>query len=824
MTLHRTHRSAACSPASRTVDRAPTDVPSPVVWRYSRSTTESPLLSSHQSSLISMSHSKGHFLSPLRILIAIAIVVYIFLPSRILRQITKHPSVVSVSDAGRKVIESIQTSVTSTTSSSDPSHTRRGECHVDDSQTPSVCIVASCQNRHEVLQNVLPSWLAVEGVHQIVIVDWSSEPSLRSIVRPRRDERIKLIRVNNESSWVLSRAYNLGVESCSCGYVLRTDCDYGLQKNVLKFHNVSRVVNEHVFYTGNWLTARDENEIHLNGALLVKRDVFLSVGGYDERIQTYGWDDEDLYNRLIGRNFKRLNLSYDYISHHSHDDSSRAQTGVKFAQVQIDVNQLLLEQLTPWSKTMREGLESSSYNILRDEDGSDGRVVEVTAQHIPLALKDRLPAHEYDKAWDLSLGRRLADDYRVPWDMIATMKALVRERLLRSLMGLQVDLDMAAQNGTKTMTVRAGKRVRIPSRARLLIVHCQHGLGNRLRALGSAMAFARQSRRIVVAIWQQDIHVAAKYHSLFERSDLIVLSAFTPKWPFIKLHEFDSAWSQFKFYNYMEMEPEAKKGELIVNDVDKHIYYKGAYIMEAPDYTWWESANEELRSLRPVQMVRDKLQMLEEKGIRNAIGVHIRNRTLDHDIENVDFDSEYGHAAAEEMEQWRQRSSFLTFSTEMERILREEDKDAQFYIATDTWQLLDIMERRFPGRIICTKRTCDDRLSECVKYALVDLYALGYTRKLLGSNWSSFTEAAQRFGGKKALLSGVDFGNIGSGNKSQLQPEAQKSLVSPAAKQTDVTAANRKLGDGNGDESTDGVLVNQSERTRTTSVTTRNNS
>jgi hypothetical protein len=45
-----------------------------------------------------------------------------------------------------------------------------------------------------------------------------------------------------------------------------------------------------------------------------------------------------------------------------------------------------------------------------------------------------------------------------------------------------------------------------------------------------------------------------------------------------------------------------------------------------------------------------------------------------------------------------------------------------------------------------------------VQYALADLMCLGRTRKLVGSNWSSFSEAAGRLGGVSVYLSGVHFG------------------------------------------------------------------
>lgn len=786
-------------------------------------------------------------MSPLRIALCIAVLTYFFIPSRLLRQISSHPGIASVSEAGRRVFGNFQSpasnnthatthnndnnysnSLTPTTVSASPTYSP-GECQISN-QSQGVAIVAACMNRHDTLKKSLPTWLAVKAVHQVVVVDWGSDPPLKSIVRPGRDARIKLIRVNDEKSWVLSRAYNLGMNASSCGYILRTDCDYSIAADVLSKHNVN--TTDSSFYTGNWRAARDTNEAHLNGAMVVKRDMFFSVGGYDERIQTYGWDDEDLYTRLESKKLSRKNISYDHISHLEHDDASRKQTGVKFAQVQIDVNRILLDKLEPWSKAMQSGIESSTYKTLADEhttsstsstDGADGggRYVEVSAAHIPRALQLRVPREEVNQAWLLALGRRLADDHRIPWDVMSDMTAPVRERLLRQLMRLQDELDAAAANGTTTtMTIRRGKEVPIPTRAKVIIVHCQHGLGNRLRALASALAFAKNSKRVPIVLWERDAHIAARLDDLFEvgypsdkdkdkalnledaeaqetkngneMRNLILISTFNPKWPFVRPGDVQSMWAQFQLYNYMEMEEGAKKGETIVNDVDKHLYYKGAYIMEAWDYTWWEAANEQLRKMVPVESVRVHLTRLEQAGIRNAIGVHIRNKTLDHDIEDVDMFREYGRKGVEEMEAWRRRSSVKTFTKEMQRIMDEEDTTAKFYIASDTFYVLDVMEQRFgTQRIMSTKRECDDRHAECIVFAVVDLYALSMTRRLLGSNWSSYTEAAQRLGGVKASLSGINFGPGAVGPTSPIAPSNRNSSnkTTTSARTTTRTAA-----------------------------------
>lgn len=615
-----------------------------------------------------------------------------------------------------------------------------------------VAIVAACMNRQEALKRVLPTWLSVSGVKEIVVVDWNSSPPLKSLVHPEKDSRLKLYRVNKENSWVLSRAYNLAMNMTRQKYVIRTDCDYALDADILSVHDLNET--ETGFYSGNWKMARNENEIHLNGAMILKRKVFWDVGGYDERIQTYGWDDEDLYTRLAAHNIQKLNVSYDHVNHISHGDGKRAQKGVKYAQVQIDLNQLLLERLPPWSKNDSEGFGSSQYQVL-DRDGKG--YFELEAEHVPKSLRRQVEDDVYEDSWALALGRRLADDFHVPWDILESTDSENKELLLRKLLHLQNDLDFqrksvkAADNGTEDIS-------RLPAEARILFVHCMHGLGNRLRALGSALAFARTSHRVPVVIWESDAHIAADFNALFNTSGMVVLKKFIPTWPLHGHHKYDHSWNHFLFYNYMEMEPKAVKGELIVNEKSKHIYYKGAYILEAPEYTWWDADNEELRKLQPVQMVTERLQELKDEGLSSAVGVHIRNRTLTFDIKNVDFNQEYGSDAAATMEHWRSQSSYRNFVSEMKRIIREEDKDTQFYIATDTWEVIPRMEALFPGRILSTNRTCDDRDSECVKYAVIDMYALSGTRKLLGSNWSSYTEMAERLGGLKAKLAGLDFG------------------------------------------------------------------
>ena len=348
---------------------------------------------------------------------------------------------------------------------------------------------------------------------------------------------------------------------------------------------------------------------------------------------------------------------------------------------------------------------------------------------------------------------------------------------LRALPAAAAAVLAAAAAAVTATTPAAAAAAKPPQRPRIHFCHVMHGLGNRLRALGSCMSFAKNTHRELLVIWERDSHIQAKYTDLFA-SPLAVMDSFNPTWPFTGREKYDASWSHFKFFNYMEMEGGgAKKGEWIVDEPSKHFYYKGAYIMEAPDeLTSWDADNANLRSLEPVPAIAKRLNELETAhglSVKSQLsGVHIRNRTLDKDIKNVDFVKEYGDSATATMEMWRRKSNYRTFLGEMQRIIAEEDPTAKFYVATDTYDVVAELEKALPGRVVSVPRTCDDRDGECVRMALLDMYCLSRTRSLLGSNWSSFTEAAERLGGIKAKLAGQDFAVTPAAAGGAAQPRA----------------------------------------------------
>ena len=76
--------------------------------------------------------------------------------------------------------------------------------------------------------------------------------------------------------------------------------------------------------------------------------------------------------------------------------------------------------------------------------------------------------------------------------------------------------EAAVVDWPELLSVLQDDLVRGSSAPTYLIVHLQYGLGNRLRALASAMAVAAASNRPLAVIWPRDAHCNASFHQLFD--------------------------------------------------------------------------------------------------------------------------------------------------------------------------------------------------------------------------------------------------------------------------------------------------------------------
>lgn len=176
-------------------------------------------------------------------------------------------------------------------------------------------------DRVDNLKRALETWYVHEEVNEIIVVDWMSKTSVFDQLEKSMDSRVVVVRANTERSWVLSLAYNLAASFAKYDKILKLDADIQLLSGFFEQHHLVK----NCFFSGNGKLARNDNERHLNGVVYLNTSDFFTVGGYNEYITSYGWDDGDLYERLQRVGLMRLFINNDYFYHLPHEDRHKNQ-------------------------------------------------------------------------------------------------------------------------------------------------------------------------------------------------------------------------------------------------------------------------------------------------------------------------------------------------------------------------------------------------------------------------------------------------------------------------------------------------------------------
>ena len=201
-------------------------------------------------------------------------------------------------------------------------------------------IVTVCMNRLEHLLATASRVAAWSGHQEHVIVDWSSAVPVQRQQLPA-DDRIRLLRVEREPSWNLCRAYNFAVSRAQGDWILKLDADTW----------PTQAWSTQGWSTQDWSTQDWVGEVlglqprsggapagpgyafgsgpqGRKGQFLMPRQLFEAVGGFNEHLIGYGFDDKDLQARLaVHTGQPASELPEAWIGVIPHSDAERAGQG-----------------------------------------------------------------------------------------------------------------------------------------------------------------------------------------------------------------------------------------------------------------------------------------------------------------------------------------------------------------------------------------------------------------------------------------------------------------------------------------------------------------
>jgi hypothetical protein len=324
-----------------------------------------------------------------------------------------------------------------------------------------VCITVLCavRDRSENLKIALESWIALNQITRIVIVDWGSSEPVSEIPRIVELAHVKVVRRETDE-WHLAAALNVGLAEISDGWVLKLDADHSLNNTFF-----SRVRKEpRTFYRGYWAAHLPKNA-GLNGLCLVETKNLKAVGGWDERIRTYGWEDSDLYLRLNGRGLHERWVPSGAATHLRHPKTKNRPHGQLPNKISTEINRRATEARPVWP------LNNTGEPRLG-----------------PIVDPDSL--NEFLRARASVRNNRL-------------LVQMVGEWLTRVVVATRV----AWRKARTTIGLREEKN---------LVLVATHGLGNRLRAIASAQALCAEKGWKLTVVWLKDDHMRADLCDLIE--------------------------------------------------------------------------------------------------------------------------------------------------------------------------------------------------------------------------------------------------------------------------------------------------------------------
>jgi GT2 family glycosyltransferase len=212
-------------------------------------------------------------------------------------------------------------------------------------------VVCAVKNRFTNIATAMCSWVYCQGVDEVIIVDWTSDSKF-NVNYPK----VKIIRVEGQQYWAASKAFNYAISQCQGDRIIRCDSDYVLHPLYLKAHPYAKNTAYSGVLTSAFDIVKKYYQWFIAGNIIVNREDFDKVGGFNELLVGYGSEDSYLHEslKLAGVNLQPVN--YHMIWHLYHDMKLRdchypEKTNVKIS-YKFNYN-----ELPKWDKTCKKWFE-----------------------------------------------------------------------------------------------------------------------------------------------------------------------------------------------------------------------------------------------------------------------------------------------------------------------------------------------------------------------------------------------------------------------------------------------------------------------------------
>ena len=249
----------------------------------------------------------------------------------------------------------------------------------------------------------------------------------------------------------------------------------------------------------------------------------------------------------------------------------------------------------------------------------------------------------------------------------------------------------------------------------MLIIQPIGGLCNRMRAINSARILANKRSEKLTVIWFVNPELGCPFEKIFEPTDQFRVINIRSKWDIRKMWYQLTSMLFGSFIGNAEIRDNREDGildETYANSLKKRTYIATEeHFYPCHDYS----------AFVPAKEVMERIDAKKQELGNHAVGVHIRR---------TDNKPAIG------------KSSTDCFIESMQKEV-DANPDTMFYLATDDMSEEARLREVFPDKIISNENRDLSRDSIAgIQDAMLDLYCLAATKKIIGSFFSSFTDIA----------------------------------------------------------------------------------
>ena len=181
-----------------------------------------------------------------------------------------------------------------------------------------VAFVITCKGRLDYLKRALPRVVALQPA-EIVVVDYDCPQRTAQWVQENYP-KVKIVRVLDAPIFNLSNARNLGAAASQSNWIFFSDADIIFDIEIKNWFSENKLRSLHFF---RQKLVKSPEISGTGGSCLVSRDAFELVGGYDDVITGWGFEDKDFYLRLKQAKINESFFDKYYFFAITHSDDKR---------------------------------------------------------------------------------------------------------------------------------------------------------------------------------------------------------------------------------------------------------------------------------------------------------------------------------------------------------------------------------------------------------------------------------------------------------------------------------------------------------------------